>query len=169
VLPNSHHTFQVLQSGITAWRLLLSGTLAHFPVLERRRDPTPGSLFGLFKSAFAFWTSFFDSRTTSASFAFTRCLISRASPVLGMSMPSLAHSSIRFIGASLCVALGASRHLDRSFGYEDSPVPESMKPSDPYRTVSGRRFVDSGPALFWGVEFLPLALPSPVNPEFGFS
>jgi len=24
-------------------------------------------------------------------------------------------------------------------------------------------------ALFLGVEFLPLALPSPVNPEFGFS
>ena len=79
-----NHTFQVLQSGTTARRLLLSGTLAHFPVLERRRDPTPGSFFCVFKSAFAFCTSFLDSRTTSASFAFTRLLISRSSPVLGI-------------------------------------------------------------------------------------
>ena len=53
-------------------------------------------------------------------------------------MTSLAHFSIRFIGASLCVALGSSPHLDRSFACEDSPAPESRKPSNLYRTVSGR-------------------------------
>ena len=70
-------------------------------------------------------------------------------------MTSLAHSSIRFIGASLCVALGSSRHLDRSFGYEDSPVPESRNPSNLYRTVSGRGSLIRAQRCFGGSNFYP--------------
>jgi len=68
-------------------------------------------------------------------------------------MTSLAHSSIRFIGASLCVVLGSSRHLDLSFGYEDSPVPESMKPTNLYRTVSGRGSLIRDRRCFGGSNF----------------
>ena len=69
-------------------------------------------------------------------------------------MTSLAHFSIRFIGASLCVALGSSPHLDRSFACRIAgsrikeafePLPHGFRP----------RFVDSGPALFWGSNFYP--------------